>query len=86
VQLERLREKLKLVFVSRERLSGRRFLSKWARHQQQPELWKVSENLVQVVPNVEHKSCYQYICVQNFAPVDWMMKTLSEEDWQKLEK
>ena len=30
VQCERLRAKLKLVFVSRERLTGRRFLLKWA--------------------------------------------------------
>jgi hypothetical protein len=85
VQLERLKSELKLVFVSRERLTGRRFLHKWVQHQEQPELWKVSEDLVQVVPNVEKKSCYQYICVRSFAPVEWVAKSVTPDLWQKLE-
>lgn len=85
VQCERLRAKLKLVFVSRERLTGRRFLLKWARHQPVSDNWKVSETFVQVVPNIEKKSCYQYICVRKFSSVFWDPKTISEELWQKLE-
>lgn len=86
LQLERLKAKLKLVFVSRERLTGRRFLLKWAQHQLEPELWKVSNDLVQVVPNIEKKSCYQYVCCYSFASSDWSPKALSPELWQKLEK
>jgi hypothetical protein len=86
VQLERLASKLKLVFVSRERLTGRRFLLKWAKHQPEPEFWQVSDHLLQVVPNIENKACYQYICSHTFASVDWAPKALSPELWQKLEK
>lgn len=85
MQLERLKSKLKLVFVSRERLTGRRFLLKWAQHQPQPELWKVSEAFVQVVPNIEKKSCYQYICSQSFSEVVWNPQTLPLASWEKLE-
>lgn len=84
VQLERLKEHLKLVFVSRERTTGRRFLLKWAQHQPLSHLWKVSEDFVQVVTGVEKKSCYQFICSRTFVKTDWNPKRISAEDWVKL--
>ena len=84
VQLQRLASKLKMVFVSRERLTGRRFLLKWAQHQPKADLWSVSENFVQVVPNVEKKSCYQYICSFSFVETNWNPKTLKPQQWLEL--
>jgi hypothetical protein len=84
VQLERLKEHLKLVFVSRERITGRRFLLKWAQHQPHSHLWKVSEDFVQVVPNIEKKSCYQYICSRSFSDVDWAPHKMTAAQWLKL--
>jgi hypothetical protein len=83
-QLERLHDKLKLVFVSRERLSGKGFLLKWAQHQPHSEQWKVSEGLVQVVPHIEKQSCYQYICMKEFLPTSWNPKIISADEWRKL--
>ena len=83
-QLERLKAKLKLVFVSRERLTGRRFLLKWAQHQPEASDWSVSEKFVQVVPGIEKKSCYQYICSRTFSDVNWQPNKISSSQWLEL--
>ena len=83
-QLEVLEKKLKLVFVSRERPTGANFLKKWRQTRSDSDLWKLSEDFVQVVPDIEKKSCYQFICNREFEKSDWKPKHLSLVEWQKL--
>ena len=83
-QFERLKNKLKVVFVSRERLTGRRFLLKWVQHQPDFSVWTVSDQFVQVVPGIEKKSCYQYICSRAFADADWKPNKISSSQWERL--
>ena len=83
-QLQVLEKRLKLVFVSRERPTGGLFLEKWRRSRTDSDLWTVSEDLVQVVPDVEKKSCYQFICSRQFGKSHWHPKRISLDEWRKL--
>lgn len=83
-QLKNFSADLKLIFVSRANTAGRLFLKKWQSRQNPEENWQVSENLVQVVPGVHKKSCFQYICSRSFAAVDWNPDTLTESEWNSL--
>lgn len=84
-QIARHRPQLKLIFVSRERLAGRLFLKRWCRQQPRDEEWQLSQKLIQVVPEVEKKSCYQYICFRNLCGVEWTPKSVTPEQWQLLD-
>jgi hypothetical protein len=84
VQIENLRDELKLIFVSREEPSGKFFLRKWRERQSEPQHWQVSENMIQVVPGVSKASCYQYICSRRFQPVNWNPQQIDEAQWAAL--
>lgn len=83
-QLERFRDRMKVIFVSRQRLSGRLFLEHWRQRQSCSEDWKVSSTLVQIVPDVEKKSCYQFICSRHLQDAHWEPKRISKNDWHSL--
>ena len=83
-QLKKCAADLKLIFLSRENRSGRLFLKKWQAHQPASENWSVSDKMIQVVPGVEKKSCFQFICQRSFSPVTWNSKTIDEKDWLRL--
>lgn len=83
VQLEQLSEKLKLVFVSREKPAAKFFLRKWRLQQPDPERWQISENMMQVVPKVNQASCFQYICFKELRPVNWQPVQITELQWEE---
>ena len=81
VQLANLADDLKLIFVSREKPAAKHFLRKWRARQAEPAQWQISGKMVQVVPDVDKASCFQYICSRKLKPVEWHPAQISEVEW-----
>ena len=84
VQLENLQSELKIIFVSREKPSGRLFLKRWRENQPDPSDWVLSEKMIQVVPEVYKRSCFQHICYKKFFEVKWTPVHIEEKAWHEL--
>ncbi|MFN8792572.1 MAG: hypothetical protein ACK5Y2_14045 [Bdellovibrionales bacterium] len=83
-QIEKYREKFKLIFVSRERPSGRRFLKYWVQNLAPDRSWLVSNRMVHVAPKGQGQGCFQYIAYKEYSPVTWAFNSISEQEWRLL--
>lgn len=84
-QIEEEKEKLKFIFVSREKPWGKNFLADWVTHFAPDSEWKVSEKMYQVVPKGWRKGCFQYIAYREFEPSLWKPEKIDEKTWARLE-
>lgn len=83
-QIRKYREKFRLIFVSRERPSGRHFLNYWVRNLAPDRDWVVSDRLVHVAPRGQNQRCFQYIAYKEYAPVSWNYNSVDEQEWRLL--
>ncbi|MCJ8277221.1 MAG: hypothetical protein HRT44_03830 [Bdellovibrionales bacterium] len=84
-QKERCADSIKLLFLSRNELKGKYHVKRWAKYNSGEEGWKVSDQLVKVAKGEDQMS-YQYIAYKEYKPVEWNLRSVTEEEWLKLPK
>ena len=77
----------KILFCSRENITGHYFLKKWISILPNAEKWCVSDKLIQVVPHSYTKPCFQFIAYQILEQkFKWKVHFLNPESWNSLDQ
>lgn len=85
-QRYRSRDKIKLLFLSREGEKGKRLVQNWVKRGASENGWKVSDDLIKVA-NGADKSSYQFIAYKFFDnKLIWNPPFISLSEWKELKE